>query len=282
MGESRSVPHFLGPIFGVPRLLGWVRSWVRGGAILFFWVTWGFSHRVWVGRRLGPGERLSSPCEHAQGVHGRPWGWGRGGHRQHRRVWYCLHPDNARPSPVDTAHGAHLHAPLLRAVDLGADDGVIDPPPPRVGRGICLGGEGGLCGRGGIAWGFLFLGWGLAPFDESSDSKCIVEIFLPPLLVVGSSGDGCLVFVGGGSLFLRLFLTPPSQSPPCIPVHAPSSSALEYHLLIFRPFSYCTSVNIWLFDKWREINIISQYYRRKNKTDAAKIDHFPSCFLQGH
>ena len=70
------------------------------------------------------------------------------GHLVERGVAWVFPPDNPRFPPVDTGDGAHLHACGVRDVDFGANEGVVGTIPPP--KGGCLGGGGGLCGRGGL------------------------------------------------------------------------------------------------------------------------------------
>ena len=145
------------------------------------------------------------------------------GHLVERGVASVFHPNDSRFPPVDTGHGAHLHARGVRHVDFGADEGVVGtsrPPLPFVGG--CLGGGGGLCGRrGGLGAGLSLIGGrgGMAPSDESSDSKCHLEVFSSPVLVTWPWG--------GDSSFTA---SSPSYSPPTIAAHVPSSPAQLYSI----------------------------------------------------
>ena len=88
LSECEAFSHFLGPFFGVPPILGWVRGWVRVGAVFRF----GAGRRVvlasvlrsvrglvfgssWPEGWEGGGGGWPCPwaCKYAQGVHGRPW-----------------------------------------------------------------------------------------------------------------------------------------------------------------------------------------------------------------
>ena len=116
--------HFLGPIFGVPQLLGWVRGWVRVGANFLF----GVSRAVCLGVSLGVSQGVSLRVRLVRRRGGggflalvnilKVFMGGLGGEEEkvagnliERDVAWVLHLDNARLPPVDTAHGAHLHAP---------------------------------------------------------------------------------------------------------------------------------------------------------------------------
>ena len=80
---------------------------------------------------------------------------------------WVFHSNNPRLAPVDTAHGAHLHALCMLDEDMGADDGVVSTIPPAPFRGgggwtwrqvraLCAD-AGGLGGGGGA---FFFEGGG--------------------------------------------------------------------------------------------------------------------------
>ena len=185
------------------------------------------SFRVVWGLVLGPGRRLvvGSGWPDGPGGGGVPLGlantvqvflgtFGGGedeaaGHLVDLRFVWGFHPENPRFSPVDTDDGAQLHALGVRGVDFGADKGVIGTIPPLLGGGG-LGGGDGLRGRGG-GWGggFFLWGGGMAPSDESWDSKCHVEPFLSRVLVAGALGGGGFTLVGGGGPLFHRFLTLP-------------------------------------------------------------------------
>ena len=109
-------------------------------------------------------------------------------------------------------------------------------------EGPVLGGGGGLCGREGVG-GVYFFEKGRAPFDESSDSKCIVGMCLPAVLVARGLGGGALAFGGGGvSTLISCTSSSFSLSRPTIPADTPASSAFLYPtctILAHSPALYC-------------------------------------------
>ena len=94
----------------------------------------------------------------------------------------------------------------VRDVDFGAREGVAGTI--RKGGGGVVLGVAGLCGRGvGLGGaGPSLMGGGMAPSDESSDSKCHLQVFLSPVSVTGSLGDGGFASGGGGVLFTVIAL----------------------------------------------------------------------------
>ena len=142
-------------------------------------------------------------------------------------VW-VFHLDDPRFPPVDTSDGAHLHTRGVWDVDFGAEEGVVGTAPAFFWGGVVLGAGVAYVAGGGLGGGrFLLGGGGVAPYDESSDSKCHLELFVSPGLVTRGSGGGGLAWGGGGGLlfhrFLTLPITPtslpisPRPPPPCTP-----------------------------------------------------------------
>ena len=138
------------------------------------------------------------------------------GHLIERGVVWVFHPYDPRFPPVDTADGAHLHARGVRDVDVGADERVLStiPPPLWRGRGVVLGAGVAFVAVGGLGGRACFLLGGLALSDESWDSKCYLEVFLSPVLVLGGLGGGGLA-LGGGFLFHRFLTLPITAHHPC-------------------------------------------------------------------
>ena len=137
------------------------------------------------------------------------------GHLVELGVVWVFHLTDPHFAPVDTGDGAHLHARGVQHVDFGADEGVVYTiPPPPLG-GVCLAGGVGLCGQGGLG-GLFLVGGGVAPSDESWDSKCHLELFLSPVLVNGVWG-GWFGLRGWGAPLSPL-PHPPNHPPPSLPI----------------------------------------------------------------
>ena len=148
-------------------------------------------------------------------------------HLVERGVAWVVHPDTPRFPPVDTGDGARLHARGIQDVDFSADEGIVGGITKR-GRGLSPGGvafvAGGAWGGGGAV---SFFGGG-PPSDESSDSKCHLEVFLSQILVTGGLRVGGLALGGvGGFLFHRVLTLPtlshvPQPDPLPSPPHPPT------------------------------------------------------------
>ena len=200
-------------------------------------VRQGVSLRVRLARRLG-GRGVCGPLAVANTVQVFLGTFGGGeeeatGHLSELGVVWVFHPNDPRFSPVDTGDGAHLHAGGVRDGDFGADEGVVGtvPPPFGGGGGVVLGAGVAFVAGGLEGGGRFWFGGGMAPSDESSDSKAHLELFLSSVLVIGGLGGGGLALLGGrGGLlfhsFLTLPITPHHPCPyplilrPCVP-HLP-------------------------------------------------------------
>ena len=182
----------------------------------------GVSLRVRLARRLGGGGGVGFPLALANTVQVFLGTFGGReeeaiGHVVELGVIWVFHPADPRFSPVDTGDGAHLHACGIRDVDFGADDGVVGTMLFGGGGGVVLGGGWPSWPGGGAGWGGAFLGGGgMAPSNESSDSKAHVELFLSPVLVgFGGWWFGLGRGGGGGLLFHRFLTLPITPQNPC-------------------------------------------------------------------
>ena len=90
---------------------------------------------------------------------------------------------------------------------------VLTSTPMGYGRWIWVPTQG-LLGGGPVSYCVR----GMAPSDESLDSKCHLEVFLSPILVTRGLGDGGSAFAGGGGVPLSQLLHPPNHRPASLPI----------------------------------------------------------------
>ena len=104
-------------------------------------------------------------------------------------------------------------------MDLGTVDGIVSTTR-RLLRGFVLGAGVAFVAGGAGLGGFCFEG-GRATFDESSDTKCIPEISLRLVLLVGGLEGCALTLVPGGVVLFLHFSWPlpplPNHRPPSLP-----------------------------------------------------------------
>ena len=100
----------------------------------------------------------------------------------------------------------------------------LAPPPPLLGGGggVVLGAGVALVAGGGLGGqAYLLLGRGMAPFDESSDSKCHLQAYLWVVLVTWGPGG----VVWPWAWVSSFIASSPSQSALTIAAPIPSFSA---------------------------------------------------------
>ena len=202
-------------------VLGFVGGLVFGsGRGLVFGSTWP------EGSGGGGGWLSPCPCQHGPSDPGNLGRWGRGGdgHLVELGVFWVFHPDDHRFHPVDTGDGAHLHTRGVRNADFGADEGVVGTHTPP--KGGCLGGRGGLRGRGGAGGG----GGGVSCWGGGGDGfmRRVIEFKMPSggFLVTsfGDWGFGGGFGRGGRGAPLSPLPYPPNHPPPSLPIspHPPA------------------------------------------------------------